>query len=122
MAKALRRYEEKNDMEISFGEGDIVSVIEKSDTGIWRGKINGKVGTFPASHVEVIAGAEFFSSFPLKSFCNELYEAHAIIPRISRYAVDFNSPHHRPAEISITVQAPCYVCRHCKEPFTTGVL
>ena len=57
MAKATQKYFEQNDLEISFEVGDVISIVEKCEDGTWRGKLNGKVGLFPSSHVEVIAGS-----------------------------------------------------------------
>merc|ERR1711991_115079 len=36
-------------MELSFCEDDVITIIEKDDSGWWHGELNGKVGVFPAA-------------------------------------------------------------------------
>jgi hypothetical protein len=41
--KAVRDYAAKNDDEITFKEGDMIFVPQKTDGLMWRGVFNGKV-------------------------------------------------------------------------------
>eukprot|EP01100_Stratorugosa_tubuloviscum_P008835 TRINITY_DN368_c0_g1_i2.p1 TRINITY_DN368_c0_g1~~TRINITY_DN368_c0_g1_i2.p1 ORF type:complete len:466 (-),score=291.80 TRINITY_DN368_c0_g1_i2:170-1567(-) len=54
LAKAVYDYAgEEGDL--SFNEGDIISVIDTSDPGgWWQGELNGAVGVFPSNFVEMI--------------------------------------------------------------------
>ena len=48
-AKALYDYDAQSDLELSFQEDDLITIIEKDDSGWWHGELNGKVGVFPAA-------------------------------------------------------------------------
>jgi hypothetical protein len=48
-AKALYDYEAQSDLELSFQEDDLITIIEKDASGWWHGELNGKVGVFPAA-------------------------------------------------------------------------
>ena len=50
-------YDATEPTELSFAEGDIITVITKADTGWWKGSVNGSTGWFPASFVEEVAEA-----------------------------------------------------------------
>jgi hypothetical protein len=57
--RALYDYDAQSDMELSFGEDDIITIIEKDESGWWHGELNGKVGVFPAADwVEEVSEAE----------------------------------------------------------------
>jgi len=40
--------------ELSFKEGDILSITEQDESGWWYAEMNGKVGFIPQNYVEVI--------------------------------------------------------------------
>lgn len=50
--RALYDYEATSHEEITFSEGDVFRVIEKSDDGWWTGEKDGVVGHFPSMVVE----------------------------------------------------------------------
>eukprot|EP01080_Neovahlkampfia_damariscottae_P000976 gene976-9883_t len=50
--KALFDYDAAADDEITIKEGDIINLIQKSETGWWEGELNGKTGLFPGTYVE----------------------------------------------------------------------
>ena len=35
--------------ELSFQMGDLIKLIEKNDSGMWKGELDGKIGLFPAN-------------------------------------------------------------------------
>lgn len=39
---------------LGFDEGDLIEIVEKSADGWWTGRVDGNVGVFPASFVEII--------------------------------------------------------------------
>ena len=42
-------------MKLNYGVlqiGDIISVFNKSETGLWRGSLNGQLGMFKFAHVQ----------------------------------------------------------------------
>ncbi|XP_065650078.1 SH3 domain-containing kinase-binding protein 1 isoform X1 [Hydra vulgaris] len=47
------RYEPEQDDELALEVGEIVEVLDDSDEGWWKGKLNGKVGMFPSNFVEI---------------------------------------------------------------------
>lgn len=46
--KALYDYEASNQEEISFNEGDLIRIIERSEDGWWTGEKDGITGHFPS--------------------------------------------------------------------------
>ena len=52
--KALFDYDAAANDEITIKEGDIINLIQKSETGWWEGELNGKTGLFPGTYVEQI--------------------------------------------------------------------
>ncbi|CAH8575545.1 unnamed protein product [Schistosoma rodhaini] len=52
--KALFDFEAENDSELSFSEGDIISLILRVDENWFEGELNGRKGYFPVNYVEVI--------------------------------------------------------------------
>lgn len=50
--KAVRDYVAKNDDEITFKEGDIIFVPNRTDGPMWKGVFNGKAGFFPRIYVD----------------------------------------------------------------------
>ena len=60
-AKAEHSYEAKYPNELSFVEGDIITILSKHVSGIdswWEGEANGKIGIFPSSFVELLPAEE----------------------------------------------------------------
>jgi hypothetical protein len=55
-AKAIYGYTGTNADELSFAEGDDISVIDTRDADWWKAEHNGAVFIVPASYVEVIEG------------------------------------------------------------------
>jgi myosin I len=53
-AKALFDYDATASDELTIKEGDIINIVEKSESGWWEGEINGKVGLFPGNYVELL--------------------------------------------------------------------
>jgi len=48
-------YDATEDNELTFGEGEIIYLIEKDDSGWWRGRNKkGVEGVFPSNFVEVV--------------------------------------------------------------------
>jgi len=48
-------YEATEENELSFGEGETILLIEKDDSGWWRGRNQkGEEGVFPSNFVEVV--------------------------------------------------------------------
>lgn len=52
--KALFDFEAENESELSFSEGDIISLILRVDENWFEGELNGRKGYFPVNYVEVI--------------------------------------------------------------------
>jgi hypothetical protein len=51
--RALYDYAAENPDDLSFKEGDIINVMDKSDpSGWWQGELNGVSGFFPSNFVE----------------------------------------------------------------------
>ena len=44
-------YDAQADDELTIVPGDIIYILEKDDPGWWKGKLNNKVGVFPATYV-----------------------------------------------------------------------
>ncbi|XP_032670452.1 uncharacterized protein LOC116843802 [Odontomachus brunneus] len=58
MCRVLFPYEAANEDELTFIEGEIITLLSKDapDKGWWKGELNGHVGLFPDNFVEVIGG------------------------------------------------------------------
>ncbi|KAI8881922.1 DUF500-domain-containing protein [Backusella circina FSU 941] len=54
-ARALYTFEGQQQGDLSFQEGDIITIVEKSNSqdDWWTGKINGRQGIFPANYVQL---------------------------------------------------------------------
>lgn len=68
-AKALYNYERKEARDLSFKKGDVINLRKKIDTNWLQGELNGQIGFFPASYVQIIT--------PLPSHipqCKALYD------------------------------------------------
>ncbi|KAI8988364.1 hypothetical protein BDF20DRAFT_815210 [Mycotypha africana] len=55
MAKALYAFDGQEQGDLSFKEGDMITIVQKSESqdDWWTGKCNGKQGMFPANYVEL---------------------------------------------------------------------
>ncbi|KAA6389133.1 MAG: hypothetical protein EZS28_015342 [Streblomastix strix] len=51
-------FQARCDYELSFSKGDIIELIEKHQSGMWRGELNGKIGLFPFSFVKELRPQE----------------------------------------------------------------
>jgi len=49
--RANYAYDAEEETELTFAEGDIISVIKEDSSGWWEGSCNGKRGVFPAVYV-----------------------------------------------------------------------
>ncbi|XP_069461939.1 CD2-associated protein isoform X2 [Ambystoma mexicanum] len=58
--RALYSYEGSNEDELSFKDGDIMTVLSKDtgEMGWWKGELNGKEGVFPDNFAAIILDAE----------------------------------------------------------------
>jgi len=53
LVRALYDYDAENEGDLSFKEGDMINILDKSDpSGWWQGEVNGNVGFFPSNFVE----------------------------------------------------------------------
>jgi len=52
MCKALYTYSPQQNDELGFNSGDIIEIIDSSETDWWTGKLNGRKGLIPANYVE----------------------------------------------------------------------
>ncbi|KAK7077034.1 E3 ubiquitin-protein ligase sh3rf3 [Halocaridina rubra] len=68
-AKALYNYERKEARDLSFKKGDIINLRKKIDSNWFQGELNGQIGFFPASYVQIITPLP--SHIPL---CKALYD------------------------------------------------
>ena len=50
--RGLYDYEATCETELSFGEGDILTITEKDDSGWWFAELNGRSGFIPQNYVE----------------------------------------------------------------------
>lgn len=54
-ARAIYDYAAQETNELSFKEGDIITVVDKiTDSDWWMGELNGKKGVFPTNYVEIM--------------------------------------------------------------------
>ncbi|KAI7892738.1 uncharacterized protein EV154DRAFT_503953 [Mucor mucedo] len=54
-AKALYAFDGQQQGDLSFQEGDLITIVQKTDSqdDWWTGKLNGKQGIFPANYVQL---------------------------------------------------------------------
>ncbi len=52
--RCLYPYTATNESELSFGQGDILSVTDQDDSGWWYAELNGKAGFVPKNYLEVV--------------------------------------------------------------------
>ena len=50
IATALYDYESENPDDLCFSTGDVLIILEKSESGWWTGELNGKKGFVPATY------------------------------------------------------------------------
>lgn len=55
-AKALYEYTGGNPDELSFGEGELLSIVDKTEDEWWKAEKSGVVYIVPASYMEVVEG------------------------------------------------------------------
>lgn len=51
MCRAQWAYEAQAEGELSFGNGDVIEILEKRPDSWWKGKLGGMIGIFPANYV-----------------------------------------------------------------------
>lgn len=44
----------EEDDELGFSFGEIIEVLDRSDTSWWKGRLRGRTGLFPANYTEQI--------------------------------------------------------------------
>ena len=49
---AVYTYAGQYEDELSFEEGDVITVLSKDEADWWKGELNGKSGVFPSNYVE----------------------------------------------------------------------
>ena len=49
---AIYTYVAQYEDELSFEEGDVITVLSKDEADWWKGELNGKSGVFPSNYVE----------------------------------------------------------------------
>ncbi|XP_046543039.1 osteoclast-stimulating factor 1-like [Haliotis rubra] len=52
VVRAMYRYEAQQNDELTFDEGDLLYIIDKTDSSWWKAKCGGKVGLIPSNYVE----------------------------------------------------------------------
>ncbi|KAK3818805.1 MAG: hypothetical protein J3Q66DRAFT_178131 [Benniella sp.] len=58
LARVEYDYEAKDSGELSLETGRIITILDSSDPGWWRGDLNGVVGKFPSNYVKLIENKE----------------------------------------------------------------
>jgi len=70
-ARAVVRfpYTAANEDELTFAEGDIITVLEQNivDAGWWKGELKGRVGVFPDNFVELLPADDVSQHWPIMS-------------------------------------------------------
>jgi len=49
---AAYHYEAQGPLELTIREGDVITVMDRESATWWKGKLNNRVGMFPADYVE----------------------------------------------------------------------
>ena len=64
--RALYDFQARVPNELTFKEGDIVILLDKHPSGMWKGELNGVVGLFPNNFFQEITDTDnvsFFSDY-----------------------------------------------------------
>jgi len=64
---AKHKYDAKEDDELSFIKGDIITVISKDTTDWWTGELKNAIGIFPSNFVEPMDAYDFHEEELLRS-------------------------------------------------------
>lgn len=56
-ARAIHEFESQSDHELSFSAGVSIMLLRRIDENWLEGKLNGKVGIFPANYVKIELGS-----------------------------------------------------------------
>ena len=89
IAKVVDDYDAEYDDEISLKIGELVEVLDQTDTDWWKGSLNGKVGLFPSNYVKL--GKSTIS-----------------IPKSQPTSVPITSAKEEPGELKHTIMYPVY--------------
>lgn len=60
----LYDFEGRNDLELSFCRGDIITVISQDSSGWWKGSFDSKTGTFPEPYTAPVKEAVILFNIP----------------------------------------------------------
>jgi hypothetical protein len=52
---AMYDFEARDDTELGFKEDDMIEVINKDDPDWWIGRLNGRIGEFPANRTAMLS-------------------------------------------------------------------
>ena len=52
--KALYDFEPQEDGELAFRKGDVIRVVNSAYEGWWKGELDGRIGIFPLTYIEII--------------------------------------------------------------------
>jgi len=75
---AIYSYEATDDNEISFAEGETIYLLEKDDSGWWRGRnLKGQEGAFPSNFVEIVGEEGNSGSVEINKDFKVLYDYEA---------------------------------------------
>ncbi|EDQ89986.1 uncharacterized protein MONBRDRAFT_16749, partial [Monosiga brevicollis MX1] len=55
---AVYAYDATRDDELTFAEGDVITIVHRNDDGWFEGVLNGKRGLFPGNYVEEMEDTE----------------------------------------------------------------
>jgi hypothetical protein len=74
--------------ELSFKEGDIILLIDKHESGMWKGELDGQIGLFPYNFVAELDGADVcllsrdkFHIIPVDTHCpTESHLSRSVFP------------------------------------------
>ncbi len=70
-ARVVKEYLSRAEDGLHLREGDLVTVLDRHDTGWWLGRCNGRQGLFPCSRVELLDGG---GAQPRQRCCVALYD------------------------------------------------
>mmetsp|Transcript_30547 Transcript_30547/g.97479 ORF Transcript_30547/g.97479 Transcript_30547/m.97479 type:complete len:86 (+) Transcript_30547:3-260(+) len=52
LVRAVHRYEQQEDGDLSIEPGDVIEVLQKEESGWWYGRCGGAEGLFPMNYAE----------------------------------------------------------------------